>query len=213
MLQYLDNIIPEVHYHISALLDEIIDLKNELEFGAFLGLIQHHGFPTPLLDWTLSPYIAAYFAFREVNDDFPESEYVKIYLFDYIEWSRSFQQLYNLRDISTKYVSIIRPFAKFKNPRIIPQQGVFTVTNIEDMESYIESRSTEVSKRFLITRRISVKEKPVVLRELYLMGINEMSLFPSVGGICRAFKLGFFSPDIIGMTMKELLEQFHKHTK
>jgi len=51
LLQYLDTIIPEVHYHISAIHDEIIDLRNEHEFGAFLALIQHHGFPTPILEW------------------------------------------------------------------------------------------------------------------------------------------------------------------
>lgn len=32
-----------------------------LEFVAYL---RHHGFPSPLLDWSLSPYVAAFFAFR-----------------------------------------------------------------------------------------------------------------------------------------------------
>jgi hypothetical protein len=209
LLQYLDIIIPEIQYHISAVRDEIIDLSKEKEFGAFLALIQHHGFPTPLLDWTVSPYIAAYFAFREVNDLHPSSEYVKIYIFDYMEWTKTFQQPLNLRDMTTKYVSVFRPYARF-NPRIIPQQGAFTVTNVDDMEIYILSRGTEKKKDFIYIAKISVKEKPHIMRELNLMGINEMTLFPSVSGICRSLKAHFFSADIVGPTLNEMLENMNK---
>ncbi len=35
---------------------------DHLEYVAYL---RHHGFPSPLLDWSKSPYVAAFFAFRE----------------------------------------------------------------------------------------------------------------------------------------------------
>lgn len=43
---------------------------------SYLAYLRHHGFPSPLLDWTRSAYVAAYFAFSR-----PRGDRVAIYLY------------------------------------------------------------------------------------------------------------------------------------
>ena len=46
----------------------------------YMTYLRHYGFPSPLLDWSKSPYIAAYFAFRNLD-----SKVEKVAMYAYLE--------------------------------------------------------------------------------------------------------------------------------
>lgn len=51
---------------------------NSKQIIYFMAHLRHHGFPSPLLDWTVNPRIAAFFAFENIPDS---AERIAIYTF------------------------------------------------------------------------------------------------------------------------------------
>jgi hypothetical protein len=185
MLAYLNEDVPMLHRMLSSRTRHLFNLRDGIENAAFLNLIQHHGFPTPLLDWSYSPFVAAFFAYATSTSP-TSSQKVRIFMFDRKAWLGRYNQLHVL-GLSRPHFSILEALA-IENERAIPQQALLTVTNLDDIESYVQTRETEQQYRFLKVFDLLTSEKPVVERELRLMGITSASLFPGLDGTCAELR-------------------------
>ncbi len=178
---YLTEIIHDVNRQVSSM-DKPVDLQNGIEFGEMLARLQHHGFPTPLLDWTLSPYVAAYFAFKGAPVEAKPEDMVSIYMFDINKWVSEVTPSADLLS-PIPFVSDFAPYLT-KNPRMARQMGVMTMTNVIDIQQFIMSKGQD----YLFKACIHASERSVVMKELNLMGINDHTLFPDFDGLCKHLK-------------------------
>ncbi len=70
---------------------------------------------------------------------------------------------------------------------MIPQQAASTVTNIDDIESYIKLIEAN-RKTYLWAIDLPVSERRTVVQELSYMGITAGSLFPGLDGACEELR-------------------------
>ncbi|HEX4962241.1 MAG TPA: FRG domain-containing protein [Thermoanaerobaculia bacterium] len=136
-----------------------------------LALGQHHGLPTRLLDWTESPYIAAFFAFNNT-----------VLLGDY-DSSMAIWGLDTRNPIwSEEYGVQVVEVPTFGNIRIRNQSGKFTLskTPFDCLEDYVKAHSDEgvPLRKYLIPG----SESRHALSDLDAMGINQSSVYPEIVG-------------------------------
>lgn len=142
----------------------------------FFTYLRHYGFPSPFLEWTLSPYVAAYFAFRDVST--PKSANASIYV--YCEWTASDKacagarpQIYGLGpDVRSNY-------------QHFQQQNHYTVCLAGQGTSRSYARHDDASTRIqhvydeLWKFNIPQSERQKVLERLEQFGVNALSLYHS----------------------------------
>jgi hypothetical protein len=188
--------IPVLYRHLSSRTKHIFDLTVPDQLGAFVSLAQHHGYPTPLLDWTYSPFIAAFFSYRRRLTEHEidgSDDKVRIFILDLNAWATDTVQrpAFTIRG---PHLSIMR-FPAINNDRLIPQQSVSTVTNLDDIESFIRYMEAQRQKTYLRVVDLPKSERAIVMRDLSVMGITAGSMMPGLDGACEElFEQNFPTP-------------------
>jgi hypothetical protein len=189
-VKFMSDDVNALHQNLSSLTRHIFNLTKPIEYGAFISLIQHHGYPTPLLDLTYSPFIRSYFAFKRAKQ---VGGKVRIFIFDRQQWLADWQQLQKITPARLHF-SLLNATA-INNTRMVPQQALASVTNAEDIESYIDKKAREKGNRnYLQVIDLPVERRAEALTELSMMGITAGSLFPGLDGACDQLRGRFFGP-------------------
>lgn len=188
-------------------LNQRIDDDWELLF-----LMQHHGVPTRLLDWTENPYVALYFALTSCRKDPATGGYPDccVWSLDPIAWNRAVLdditftggvlvttdgQLDSHKPGIKETLFRRRPVAmygSYNSPRIVAQRGAFTVfgSDIAPMES-VKAAVPAITDDVLSKLTIPGPNVTSLLRFLSSIGYTDSVLFPDLDGLAREIKRTF----------------------
>src|SRR5688572_3500267 len=176
----------------------------------WLALMQHHGAPTRLLDFSKSPYIAAYFAFefcvlKEGNHVAVwciNIEHLKQKALEILseEFGSALKQSHNLINEKLFEVlfyqnnkSLVFPVEPFRmNRRYSLQQSIFvsTGTSIAPFMEQLLFLGDDLEKS-VVKLEIPAIEKKVAMRELQKMNLHRASLFPDLDGYALSLKFRY----------------------
>jgi len=170
-LKIADALLEEFKRHLEG---EDIPAETRASDSLLLSLGQHYGLPTRLLDWTESPYIAAFFAYNSRALWGQTDQHVVIWVLDttHAIWS-------------THYGVEIIDVPTFGNKRLRNQSGKFTLsrTPFHDLEAYVAAHGDEGNP--LLKFFLPASDYPKALADLDSMGIHHGTVYPEIEGAAQ----------------------------
>jgi hypothetical protein len=150
---------------------------------------RHHGFPSPLLDWTRSWFIALFFALANAK----EAEGGRAAIYVYREHCGSGKS----NKLGKPHIVGWGPYVR-AHPRHFHQQAEYTVCGLKKRDGSFVYASHEAAfgantenQDALWKLTVPWSEKRRILHELHLMNVNAFTLFGSVDSLMGtlAFRL------------------------
>ena len=157
---------------------------SELNEDELWALGQHNSLDTPLLDWTVSPFVAAYFAFIKETDSRSSNKLKRVVY----ALNRDIKRWYRLANGTNQKEYFIKfpEIEAHENARFLAQGGVLTkALNGQDVKQRVQksyNKSRHQNRIGLAEILIPESERRKCLTDLNQMNINHASLFPDIYG-------------------------------
>jgi len=145
----------------------------------FMTYLRHNRFPSPLLDWTRSPYIAAFFAYNEDRKTEPT-------LYVYIEYTGRGK---GWSSDKARICTMGKGVTTHKRHHLQQSEYTFCVVGTDRNYSYAPHEdvfpSLNRDQDFLEKYTLPISKRAAFLNKLNLMNINAYSLFENEEGLMR----------------------------